>query len=99
MKNIKNVDSYVYNDNIHLLNINNKGIKVMKVFKFTVGRTLTLNRGFVYVCVCNSESLWFPLEELFMELLNNSGSFFKIQRGMKLKIILKLKVRLEYHEF
>lgn len=33
MRNIKNVESYVYNDT-HLLNINNKGIKVMKSFIF-----------------------------------------------------------------
>lgn len=35
LKNIKNVDSYIYSDNTHLLNINNKGIKVMKCFSFS----------------------------------------------------------------
>lgn len=51
MRNIKNVDSYVYNDvNVHLLNINNKGIKVIYLthvtscILFNIKRMALLNK-------------------------------------------------------
>lgn len=58
MRKIRNVDSYVFNDDVHLLNINNKGIKVknvqieiikkkvIKLMKFLGGK----KRNFKFFC-------------------------------------------------